>query len=667
MSGPRRIIIWDAPPVRRNAMPESLRDIDIWPSIDKSALPPAQRAAYDKNEQAVRLFVADDRVSMREIERRTGVKPEQLYRLLGRCLARDSDGRIQGLRGLMPYKRVKGYERSDGVGTAPPRARGGAAGAFGALLSRYPMLEQWLKKRARVYAKPLHGSIREVRPALRRLHKQFLDKCREAGLAEKDYPFNRDMQGLRSLQTFLKAHAADVEAKSIDKAPSADTEDGFDTGVPKPTLPFDAVQFDGHKIDLRLTVKYRDTSGMEVLSELTRIYILVCRDVVTRGVLGYQLALAAEYDSDDVAMALQSCFGARAAPTFTIPALSVRKGGGFPRDLFDEARYPAWRWFQFDNARAHLAEATLTRLVSIVGCFVHTGRLGHPNDRSIIERFFSTLARFGFHQLPGSTGSSTRDEVRALADVGKEVRLLMTIDELEQVVYVMLADFNGESNGALAGRSPNEAMAYWFAKPGFVAWDLPPAKRQQMIFLQDARSVKVTGPRPHVNFEGVSYTSDVLSKHPELVGRRLRMYFNVKDIRQVQAYFDDGTELGTLIASKSWRTVAHSLRQRQEILRLERIGKLRYREGEDAIEAYAKYKRRQARTNKRSANALAKLEQTREQAVPTQSQPQPEGEKSAVEVEAPGLRAPPADEQPGAKPKPRTLRIRKTVVFGGRS
>ena len=69
------------------------------------------------------------------------------------------------------------------------------------------------------------------------------------------------------------------------------------------------------------------------------------------------------------------------------------------------------------------------------------------------------------------------------------------------------------------------------------------------------------------------------------------MYFDVRDIRILKAFFDDGSELGILTAARPWCYTPHSLRMRQEILRLKRLGKLNYREGDDPVEAWEKFKR----------------------------------------------------------------------------
>ena len=642
------VILWGRMPITRSAIPEQLADLSHWPGVDKTALADNARSRYDQQVDAVTLFVEQPDVPLAEIERRTDVKRAQLYRLMDRCLRKHDDGRIQGFRGLLPYKHLKEYERSARVAATKPRGRGGSAGALQQLLDRLPTLRRWLVRQARQRNQPLRqGEVREVRTTLRHIHKQFLKLCTKLGIKETEWPFNRDEQGFRSVQAFIYREqrsptaergdaACDVAGElSGDDAPEVAGEEGWHAAL----LPFDTVQFDGHKLDLRLTLRFIDPFGMESLFELTRIFILVCIDVVTRAVLGYHIVLSQEYDSDDVAHALQACFGPHRGPALTIPGLSVREGAGYPSDVFvDQARFPGWRWFQYDNAKANLSDATLGRLSDIVGCYVHAGRLGEPNDRAFIERFFATIARLGLHRVPGTTGSSTDDVVRRLGDLGSALELAMTTDELEQVVEVMLADYNGESHGGLGGRTPLQAMRYWLTKPGVRIRVLPAQKRRQLIFLQEARIVTLRGEaRPYLNFEGVRYTSDVLASKTELRGKKVRIYFNTQDIRQLHAFFEDGTELGILIASRAWRRTAHSLRQRCEILRLVRLGKLRYRADDDAVEAYALYKRRQARTSKKAANSLAELQKTAQR-----------GNGAAGIVSSPPASDAPADARPRA-------------------
>lgn len=613
-----RIILWGNLPIQRSSIPEALADLSSWPRVDKKAMSDTRAAAYDRQVEAIREFVEEPDTSLKEIAKRTGVHREQLYRLLNRCLTTHEDGRIYGYRGAIPHKHLKEYARTDIVRASKPRGKGGAAGAMQQCLRNHPAIARWLAKEAKMRERPLRpGEMREVRKGLRSLHREFLKRLRESHVSPSEWPFNRDEMGLRSFQEyFLSDRAKHPECdEELDSTPgkvgNGRTDDAVEEKPPPALRPFDSVQFDGHKLDLRVTLSFKDQLGLETLVELTRIWILVCLDVVSRAVLGYSIVYAPEYNSDDVARSFQSCFGPHKGPKFTIPGMSIREGGGFPNGVFDQAQFPAWKWFQYDSAKANLAHASLERLTEIIGSFVKSGRLGEPDDRAFMERFFAVLARFGLHRVAGSTGSSPSDLVRELADVGSNLRLLISTDEVEQVVECLLGDYNGEANNGLNGRTPLGVMRYHFEKPGVHYRQLPTTKRRELIFLQSAVIKRVAGKSsPCISFGGEPYTSNVLSSKPGLLGKSLRIYYNIHDIRQLQAFFDDGAELGVLLAPRSWRQTPHSLRQRQEIHRLRRLGKLNYRDGQDAVEAYAAYKRKLAKHHKKAASSLAALNQT---------------------------------------------------------
>ncbi len=150
---------------------------------------------------------------------------------------------------------------------------------------------------------------------------------------------------------------------------------------------------------------------------------------------------------------------------------------------------------------------------------------------------------------------------------------MMTLDELEDVIDVVLANYNGEPHAGLGRRTPLEAMQFLLAREDGLLRTLPVARRSTLCLLQDARIVTIRGSdsrgdRPHINFEHVRYDSRVLSGIAGLIGTRLRIYFNGKDIRHLHAFHTDGSELGVLTATRPLCFTPHSLRVRQEIFSL---------------------------------------------------------------------------------------------------
>ncbi|MGF6552254.1 hypothetical protein [Paraburkholderia youngii] len=188
---------------------------------------------------------------------------------------------------------------------------------------------------------------------------------------------------------------------------------------------------------------------------------------------------------------------------------------------------------------------------------------------------------------------------------------MITLDELEDVIDVVLANYNGEPHTGLGGRTPLEAMQFLLDKGEGLLRSLPVSQRSTLCLLQEAAVVPVCGNvrrsvRPHVNFAYSRYSSRLLSGMTGLIGQKLRIYYNVKDIRNVRAFLMNGEELGTLTAARPWCLTPHSLRTRQEIHKLIRQGKLRVREGEDPVGAWFAWKQKQARTHSADAASLAR-------------------------------------------------------------
>ncbi|WP_421955292.1 hypothetical protein [Polaromonas sp.] len=591
-----------------------LTDFRLIPTVDESAFShnPEVKEAYSRNLEAFRLFVTEKDVPLRQIKTLTGIDPAQLYRLLQRVLTKADDGRIQGLRGLIPFKHMKEYERLVEVRATSVLFSKNASGAFAQLLKRFPKLETWARKSIRVRNKPLRpGEMREVRKSIHSLHQEFLRKCTEQGVEQDQYPFNQDLLGFRSFQALVKRVTLEQKhshSKATDQTPgiAAAPESSIEIW-PVGDAPFKVIQFDGHKIDVRLTLVVDDPFGMQTVIELHRIWILVVTDVSTRCILGYHLALGVEYNKDDVAEAVQAAVVPHRKVALSIPGLAMDEKGGFPNDLMPELAYHRFGWFHYDTAKSHIAHDSLDRLTDVLGCWTMSGRLGEPDDRSIIERFFGLLESF-IHQIPGTTGSKPSDPVRKLGDVGKDLSRLITLEQLEQLVEVVIGNLNGEVKSALGGRTALEAMRYQTSKPEFLLQTLPVTRRHQLFLLKEAKILTIVGQTvPHVNFEGVRYTSDLLASRPELVGQKLRTYYIARDIRTVHAFFEGGSELGILVASRQWRKTPHSLRLRKEILRMIRQGLIRCRSTDDPIEVYVRFKRKEATENKRAANSVAKV------------------------------------------------------------
>ena len=648
----------------RLSIPEYLRDLQNWPMADPTALSDEDRDAYNRRCNAIKMFIEETQIPVSIILEKTGINRSALYRLIERCSHKHSDGRIFGFRGAIPYVRQKNYERTAQV-DGSRKGRAGSSGAFKQLLTDYPGIEKLLKKYGRERNKKIE-SAREVRKPILEIHNLFLKACRTAKITPDEYPFTESRLGYRSMQSYFKKMAEELFSTAVTNAGGSRAGaamNGFEQ-VPAATRAYEVIEFDGHKIDLRLTVKIKDPFGCETLLELHRIWILVLLDVFTRSVIGYSLALSNEYNKDDVAAALQSAMTPFKPRKYVIPTLAIKDGGGFPSSSIPETAYACWDWFRIDGAKSHLAADTLTRLNQIVGCWSDNGPPGTPDDRPYIERFFHLVSKHFAHRLPGTMGSDPKSIEKILSDPGMDITLLVEFHELEEMIEVLLADYNGETHGGIGKRTPLEAMSYYVNHQNGHIRTLPIFMRSSLCLLQEARVVTIKGSvkngvRPHINFSNVRYTNEILSGNAGLIGKKLRIYFDVRDIRVVKGFFEDGSELGVLTAARPWCFTPHSLRVRQEIFRLIAEERLVIRDGDNPVEAWAKYKWGQARTNKKAATALAKAQMNNGQQAFT-----PSVQENIAENLSPTETIIDQENETVVKvARPRILKIRRTITF----
>jgi putative transposase len=236
-----------------------------------------------------------------------------------------------------------------------------------------------------------------------------------------------------------------------------------------------------------------------------------------------------------------------------------------------------------------------------------------PDERPFIERFFGTVATRFTHRLPGTTGSKASDVLRLLKDPGNDLRLVVSLDELRELLAVWIMNYNGTPHGGLgSGRTPLEAIKAGIRDRRILLRHLPQALRGNLCLLQSVHPARVRGhvgrgDKPHISFYHVRYTSGRLAKAPELIGKRLRIYYDADDIRVLRAFLADGTEFGELRAGGLWSATPHSLEVRKRIFRAKRLRQLHFGQWDDPVQVYLDFKRGKVKRSRRAASEIAQI------------------------------------------------------------
>ena len=586
--------------MRRSEVPEPLADPAMWPGVDASALDPDRRAVYLRREQAVRAWLAG--ASLAGIEKSLGVDRGTLRRLVERCLMPHTDGRIQGLRALIPHSRTRAYTRT--VSSQWRAEAAGMSGAMGQLFERLPQLARIVEREIAGGRVTLSANDRLQR--LGALHDKLLAACREAGLTARDYPLNQQEKGYQSLAVWVRRRLQErIPLLPLTRA---------DTWAAT-TRPFSVVELDGHKLDVRVRVRFIDASGVAVDLESERLFVVALIDVCTRVVLGWQLVPAPEYDHHDVLAAIQNALRPRRRrESFLSPGLAYRPGAGFVGDVLPQLSYACWDVLKVDNAASHLTEDTFGPVCSFVNCRMQAGPIGEPKDRPFIERFYGTLSGRLSAEVEGTTGRSPQDPA---GKRGRKVPvgLLVTLAELEELLDVYIANYHATPHDGLNGRTPLEALQMAVEHQRAPARVLPRLlcnrlHQLQPVHLSTVRGSVARSVAPYVSLYGARYSSEVLQRSPGLIGQQIRVYIRPDDMREAWAYLTNGADLGRLFVLEGWRHSRHTLRLRRHILKERRLGRFTFAGEQDPVRLFADLQRRATgRRTRRQGTVALQLDQ----------------------------------------------------------
>lgn len=593
----------------RYSLDAELRDTSKWCTVNRTQLSETQLIRYERLEQIVIDYLAGRPV--KDICAQYAISRVEIVRITKRCLALHADGFIWGFRALISYTHQKGYQRLSSVKPNPSGANGGAAGALTQLFDRFPTVRELVV--TLFLKKPKEGIVHESRIPLKSIHKRFLKACREVGLTAKDYPFSQLYLGRTALFNFLKS----LENSRTKETALARYADGIakklasiDSPPPPERIlrPLQVVEFDGHRVDLSCTLLIPSVFGGFIKKTIEHFWVLPIMDVLTRSILGYSISLRREYSQDDVLRCAKNAVTPwQPKQSLTIDGLKYLPEGGFPSQVYPKLQWAVFDEFKYDNAKSHLADKTLKRLCQTLGCATNPGPIADPNKRRFIERLFLTFEENGFHRSPSTTGSSPRDPRRKNPEKFALQHDIM-LSEIEDLIDVMFADYNGTPHEGIGYRSPLEYLGFLLQDEVKVSSIriLPEAKHNNLHFLNLETSRVVEGnpkqgKRPYIQFENVRYQNNVLARSPELIGKRLTLSIDPDDPRSLEAFLPNGARLGVLTGRGVWGRTPHNLESRRAIFQLRRKKLIHYTENDDPMQVYTDHLARKAQKSKAAA------------------------------------------------------------------
>jgi hypothetical protein len=546
---------------------------ELWPSAIAEELEGLAKERFEALQAAMHQYFHG--VPVDQIQESTGVSRYQLPRLARKCLAPASDGRIQGFRALLPYRRTEPYCRT--AGEAPKRSeqQGGQTGLFKALLAQYPDAEPYLVRLIRQAGKRNNIAPQKLRP--KDLHQAFIEFLRSQNAPLNKWPFTAKHKGKRSIAAYMRSVLDKNFSESVrnweDRAAKAHLSVG--TGINAFLVceePYDIVEIDAYHIDCHTTVAFETPEGTETDVLIERLWLIAAVERHATAVLAYTVVYRSEVTADDVLRVIRKAATGKWEPMeITVSGLQYGNGAGLPSGLIEECFGAQWSITMLDGALAHLALAVRERARKTLGFSINWGPVGHFERRPNVEHTFSEIAKNVFHRLPSTTGSNPFNG-RAPNAEDKAIRYKIRAEDVEPLTDIYFAQHNATPSEGQYNLSPLEVLAYYLEGKNAVS---SPRKLPKVAFeaaktlacreIVTVRGGRKTGRRPYIQIDRVHYTSPLLAGAGQLVGTKLLIDIDEEDMRQVRAFLENGEELGYLTAQGMWSVTKHSRRTRKAI------------------------------------------------------------------------------------------------------
>lgn len=544
-----------------------------WENVHIELLDNEQKNVYIKRKQAVDMYIDD--VPLNKIMNLTNITKQKVPILVGKCIKiNPQTGRQFGYAGLIPYKRL---EKTAKISAKNSESK--VRGAFSQLLLKYPVLSEFIFNNYFNNSK----AVLEKNITIANLHHKFLEECRKAGIQDYEYPFNTSDKARRSFYDYVKRLELSTVKNTMQRADKNVQQRFFSTGIgksmrPVPLAPFSVVQLDGHKIDMLYTVEVINKHGELVRMPAMRMWLIAVIDVATRVILGYSLTTNENYNQTDVLRAFRNSIIPKTPMEFSLSGLKYPDNYGFPSLAIPTIEWAMPNTIMLDNAKSHLSENVIDKLCTQLYCSLNFGSVATPETRGIVERMFKTLEENGYHRIVSTTGSNIND-VRRMNAEKDSVKYQITYNDIVQLTEYFIALYNNSPHSSLDNQTPLECMQRRIIEAGMQPCIADTAMKRKVYDLTNITEIKTirgsvkNGKRPYITYKGIEYRNDILSQSMGLIGQKLIIDVNPDDISSIRGFFENGTELGILTAVGEWGRRSHSLKTREEAIKLANYNK----------------------------------------------------------------------------------------------
>lgn len=551
-------------------------DTSTWEPLDEGALSDEHKRLYKARKAGIEAFFRG--ASGREIKEVSGFSRTHIYRLITeRCLVLYKDGLPAGWRGLKPHERLVPYTRTAPL--APDPWGAGTAGALQLLFATKGGHELRTRFEKRILGKiGLKDKLSSRKNAKQELIVWFLKEARSLfEVPEEHWPFDRELQGKITLSKFIE-HVLDQHpdrARELVGGPEAVRKAKAGDGADRPKLRLlERVECDAHKVDVRCVINVPNPAGGWSQCLVHRIWAIVIVDVASRCVLGYAISIRREPSKEDVLRAIRNALR-RWEPrdSSLVKDRAYHPNAGFPSKLDPNYVGACWNTMSVDGALANTCKTVRSILKGVVDADLISplkedasyAQRRSLDDRPYIETFFRIFPKEMSRLSPG-TGANPKER-RGRDPEGAAVASNFQFEYLEDLLDILVANYNGTPHSSLGYRTPLEQFAFLARRePGLIRTADAGEVSRLLCARKKCRVLALkSGTKVHINFHNAEYSAEWLKSRRDLFHEYVDVFLEDDyDARFVSVSYR-GQILGSLRASPPWHQSPHTLYMRTAI------------------------------------------------------------------------------------------------------
>ncbi len=488
-----------------------------------------------------------NRKKLKDIAKRFSVSPQLITYIMNRCLvsvAHDEDPPL--CEALNPYHHLKKAER---LSALDPAYLGGDKCALTHTLKNYPDIVEIIDAELLGYIKRRKEAENHT-PAS--LHRKFLRLLDERNHSTQGYPSNRARQGYVSFVAYVKRRTEEL------RLPTPINRRDYDRDISLPRI-YEQVEIDEHTLDIFVSVDV-ELDGFVMSHRIKRPIIIYACDLCSGAALGYELILSKAATQEDVIRLLRKIRKPWKQRKLTAPRLKYPLGACFPTILDEQFENISIGTLRMDNALCHHANRVRQFICDQMNSILNLGHPGDARSRHSVEFDFKPLSKM-MKRFSSTAGSNVLDPLKETTKNSKTAPLLK-LDWLEDILEVFFSTHNIKPLARNFAKSPAEILRSQVIQLPVTMDFSRLYKNVNADMLSDTvkvlRNVKENR-RPHINYVYLKYQGDAICD-AKLVGKEIRIEYDIDDMRVIKAYKKSGKYLGELRPPVSRRGFPLSLK-----------------------------------------------------------------------------------------------------------